>query len=47
MLLLASAYGSFGTLPALRNAFYGIGPVVVAIFAVAIYRLARGTIKDL
>jgi chromate transporter len=30
----------------LRNAFYGIGPVVVGIFAVAIYRLARGTIKD-
>jgi chromate transporter len=47
MLLLASAYAAFGALPALRNAFYGIGPVVVGIFAVAIYRLARGTIKDL
>jgi chromate transporter len=47
MLLLASAYAAFGALPAMRNAFYGIGPVVVAIFAVAIYRLARGTIKDL
>jgi chromate transporter len=47
MLLLASAYGAFGALPAMRNAFYGIGPVVVGIFAVAIYRLARGTIKDL
>jgi chromate transporter len=46
MLLLASAYGAFGALPAMRNAFYGIGPVVVGIFAVAIYRLARGTIKD-
>ncbi len=46
MLLLASAYAAFGALPALRNAFYGIGPVVVGIFAVAIYRLARGTIKD-
>ena len=29
MLLLASAYGAFGALPAMRNAFYGIGPVVV------------------
>jgi chromate transporter len=47
MLLLASAYAAFGALPAMRNAFYGIGPVVVGIFAVAIYRLARGTIKDL
>jgi chromate transporter len=46
MLLLASAYAAFGALPALRNAFYGIGPVVVGLFAVAIYRLARGTIKD-
>jgi chromate transporter len=46
MLLLASVYAAFGALPALRNAFYGIGPVVVGIFAVAIYRLAKGTIKD-
>jgi chromate transporter len=46
MLLLASTYAAFGALPALRNAFYGIGPVVVGLFAVAIYRLARGTIKD-
>ena len=46
MLLLASAYAAFGALPALRNAFYGIGPVVVGIFAVVIYRLAKGTIKD-
>jgi len=28
---LASAYGAFGALPAMRNAFYGIGPVVVGI----------------
>jgi chromate transporter len=46
MLLLASAYAAFGALPAMRNAFYGIGPVVVGIFAVAVYRLAKGTIKD-
>lgn len=29
MLALASAYVAFGTLPSVRNAFYGIGPVVV------------------
>src|SRR5882757_5721595 len=46
MLALASAYAQFGSLPSMRSAFYGIGPVVVGIFAVAIYRLAKGTIKD-
>jgi chromate transporter len=46
MLALAGAYVAFGTLPAMRSAFYGIGPVVVGIFAVAIYRLGRATIKD-
>jgi chromate transporter len=46
MLILATVYVAFGALPAARNAFYGIGPVVVGIFAVSVYRLARGTIKD-
>lgn len=46
MLVLTMLYTTYGTLPALRNAFYGIGPVVVAIFAVAVYRLAAGIIKD-
>jgi chromate transporter len=46
MLALASAYVAFGALPAMRNAFYGIGPVVVGIFAVAVYRLGKGTIKE-
>jgi chromate transporter len=46
MLALASAYLAFGALPSMRNAFYGIGPVVIGIFAVAVYRLARGTIKE-
>lgn len=34
MLALATAYAAFGALPLARNAFYGIGPVVVGIFVV-------------
>jgi len=47
MLALATAYVAFGALPSARNAFYGIGPVVVGIFAVSVYRLGKGTIKDI
>ena len=39
MLALATAYVAFGALPSVRNAFYGIGPVVVGIFAVSVYRV--------
>ena len=46
MLALASAYVAFGTLPSVRNAFYGIGPVVVGIFATSVYRLGKGTIRE-
>ena len=46
MLALATAYVAFGALPSARNAFYGIGPVVVGIFAVSVYRLGKGTIKE-
>jgi chromate transporter len=46
MLALAAAYVAFGTLPSMRNAFYGIGPVVVGIFAASVYRLGKGTIKE-
>jgi chromate transporter len=46
MLALAAAYVAFGTLPSMRNAFYGIGPVVVGIFAASVYRLGRGTIRE-
>ncbi len=46
MLTLAAAYAAFGTLPAMRNAFYGIGPVILGLYAVAVYRLGRGIIKD-
>ena len=46
MLVLAAAYDAFGTLPSMRGAFYGIGPVVLGIFAAAVYRLGRATVVD-
>jgi chromate transporter len=46
MLALTWVYTTFGALPAVRGAFYGIGPVVLGIFAVAIYRLGRTAIAD-
>lgn len=41
--LLYSAYGSVGLV---RDAFYGIGPVVLAIFIVAVWRLGKGSFKS-
>jgi chromate transporter len=46
MLGLTWVYATFGALPPVRGAFYGIGPVVLGIFAVAIYRLGANAIKD-
>jgi chromate transporter len=46
MLALAAAYVAFGAVPAMPSAFYGIGPVVVGIFAVAVFRLGKGAIKQ-
>src|SRR5206468_2806444 len=38
-------YVAYGGLPVMQALFYGIGAVVIAIVAVAAYRLARGTNK--
>jgi chromate transporter len=46
MLALSTAYLAFGALPTAQSAFYGIGPVVVGIFAVSVYRLARNAVKE-
>jgi chromate transporter len=46
MLALTTVYVMFGALPSARNAFYGIGPVVVGIFAVSVYRLGKAAIKE-
>src|SRR5438876_1449236 len=42
---LSWLYVQFGGLPWMQALFYGIGAVVIAIIAVAAYRLARGTNK--
>jgi len=46
MLALTLLYSAYGALPALRGAFYGLGPVVLGIFAVALYRLGRNALKS-
>jgi chromate transporter len=46
MLTLSWAYDTFGTFAVMRNSLYGIGPVVVGIFAVSVYRLAKGAIRN-
>ena len=45
MLTLTMLYSNYGALPYVRDAFYGLGPVVLGIFAVAVYRLAKAAIK--
>ncbi len=42
---LALLYGAFGGLWWMQALFYGIGAAVIAIIAIAAYKLARGTIK--
>src|SRR4029453_14619591 len=41
MLALTMAYATLGVTPIARGALYGLGPVVLALFAVAVYRLGR------
>ena len=41
MLTLTAAYAAFGGAPALRGALYGLGPVVLGIFVMALVRLGR------
>src|SRR5262245_30594486 len=41
MLALTVAYASLGVTPIARGALYGLGPVVLGLFGVAVYRLGR------
>lgn len=41
MLALTVAYAALGVTPIMRGALYGLGPVVLGIFFVAVYRLGR------
>ncbi|HXI36993.1 MAG TPA: chromate efflux transporter [Burkholderiales bacterium] len=46
VLLLSALASAYGALPVLRDAFYGLSPVVLGIFIVTIYRLGTTAIKD-
>jgi chromate transporter len=46
MLALTALHSAYGALPFMRDAFYGLGPVVLGIFALAVWRLGRNAIKD-
>jgi len=46
MLTLTLLYTHYGALPGLRGMFSGLNPVVVGIFAVAVYRLSTAAITD-
>src|SRR5712691_8765590 len=45
MLALTIAYASLGVTPILRGALYGLGPVVLGVFVVAVCRLARSAVS--
>src|SRR5262245_60197204 len=47
MLALTMAYAQLGFTPVARRALYGLGPVVMGLFAVAVYRLGRSAMSSL
>src|SRR5262245_28111973 len=47
MLLLSALAAAYGAAPVMRDAFYGVSPVILGIFIVAIYRLGKAALKDL
>jgi chromate transporter len=46
MLALTALYSSYGAVPVLRDALYGLGPVVLGVFIATTWRLGRNAIKD-
>src|SRR6266849_7673211 len=44
MLALTMTYAYLGATPIMRGGLYGLGPVVVGIFVVAVYRLSRSEV---
>src|SRR5712691_4992734 len=46
MLALTVAYATLGVTPVMRGALYGLGPVVLAVFAVGVYRLGRSAMRS-
>lgn len=45
MLTLTLLYSAYGALPIMRDAFYGLGPVVLGIFVVPVYRLGKAALN--
>ena len=45
MLALTMAYATLGFTPIARGALYGLGPVVIGLFAVAVYRLGKSSMS--
>ena len=45
MLALTIAYATLGVTPLARSALYGLGPVVIGLFAIALYRLAKTAVS--
>src|SRR5262249_20023732 len=46
MLALTLAYATLGVTPLARSALYGLGPVVIGLFAVALYRLGSTAVSS-
>ena len=46
MLALTALYSSYGAVPLMRDALYGLGPVVLGVFIATAYRLGRNAIVD-
>lgn len=44
MLALTMGYAALGATPVMRGALYGLGPVVLGIFLVAVYRLGKSAV---
>ena len=47
MLALTMTYGHLGATPIMRGGLYGLGPVGLGIFMVAVYRLGRSAVTTL
>lgn len=47
MLALTVGYAAYGATPLLSSALYGLGPVVIGVFLVAVYRLAKSVITTI
>ena len=46
LLLLTMGYAALGVAPILRGALYGLGPVVLGIYLVAVYRLGKAAMSS-